>query len=104
MKLFPAFKNAAFALAACAGLVACASDPPPAPVVIPKIKTGEQMLLESQNLAKFGERWKLGQQKVQEGEDLVRQGRVKIDEGQRLIEEGNRVMRESEQAYEGVKK
>jgi outer membrane biogenesis lipoprotein LolB len=103
MKPLPACKTALLALAA-AVLAACASKPPPAPVEVPKIKTGEQMLLESQNLAKFGERWKQGQQKVQEGEELVRQGRVKVDEGQRLIEEGNRVMRESEDAYAGTKK
>ena len=82
MKPLFACKNCLPVLAA-AALAACASapppPPPPAPVVVPKIKTGEQMLLESQNLAKFGERWKEGQQKVQEGEELVRQGRVKVD-------------------------
>lgn len=104
MKLFLALKNFLLAFAATIALAACASHPTPAPVEGPKIKTGEQMLLESQNLAKFGERWKLGQQKVQEGEETVRLGRIKVEEGQRLIEEGNRIMRESEDAYQGAKK
>ncbi len=84
---------------------ACASKTPKtSPVEPPKAKSGEQMLLESQNLAKFGERWKLGQQKVHEGEETVRQGRAKIEQGERLIEEGNRIMKESEESYEGFKK
>jgi hypothetical protein len=70
----------------------------------PKLKSGEQMLLESQNLAKFGERWKMGQQMVQQGEETVRQGRLKIEEGEKMIGEGNRIMRESEESYQGIKK
>lgn len=106
MKYLFVFKTLMLTLAAAAVLVACASKPPstPAPVEIPKIKSGEQMLLESQNLAKFGESWKRGQLKVQEGEETVRQGRARIEEGQRLIDEGNRMMRESEEAYQGIKK
>lgn len=85
-------------------LSACGAKAPPAHVEVPKMKTGELMLLESQNLAKFGERWKQGQKKTQEGEEVARQGRAKIEEGQRMIEEGQRMMRESEEAYQGVKK
>jgi Spy/CpxP family protein refolding chaperone len=93
------------ALAAAAlSLSACAAKTPPAHVEAPKMKTGELMLLESQNLAKFGERWKQGQKKTQDGEEVVRQGRAKIEEGQRMIEEGQRMMQESEEAYQGVKK
>ncbi len=89
-------------------LVACASSKPPVappPTDAPKLKSGELMLLESQNLAKYGENWKQGQQKVQLGEETLRQGRIKMEEGQRLIDEGNRIMRESEEAaYQGTKK
>ncbi len=84
---------------------ACASKPKTSPPVeAPKVKSGEQMLLESQSMAKFGERWKHGQQMVQDGESTVREGRLKIEEGQRMIDEGNRIMRESEEAYQGMKK
>ncbi len=105
LKPFFAYKNSLLALAGAVALAACASKPPvaPPPAAVPKVKSGEQMLLESQNLAKYGERWKQGQQTVQEGEEAVRQGRAKVEEGQRLIDEGNRIMRESEEAYQGVK-
>jgi hypothetical protein len=104
MRLFSTIKNVLLALAAVSVLAACASKPPPAPVEVPRVKTGEQMLLESQNLARFGERWKQGQDKVVEGEDMVREGRLKVDQGQRLIDEGNRIKRESEDAYAGSKR
>ncbi len=98
-------RNAILACVA-AALAACASKPPASPPSIeaPKLKSGEQMLLESQNLAKYGERWKQGQQMVQQGEETVRSGKLKIEEGQHLIDEGNRIMRESEEAYQGTKK
>jgi len=106
MKPFVTYKSSLLVAACALVLTACASAPvePPPVAAAPKIKSGEQMLLESQNLAKFGERWKQGQQTVQEGEEAVRAGRAKVEEGQRLIEEGNRIMRESEEAYQGVKK
>ncbi|MFM8332288.1 MAG: hypothetical protein ACKN9T_11410 [Candidatus Methylumidiphilus sp.] len=58
-------------LAAAIAVSACSSTTPPVeapPLPAPKIKSGEQMLLESENLAKFGSQWKAGQLKVQEGE------------------------------------
>lgn len=100
------FKAGVLALAAIA-VSACSSSRPASEMVVadvPRIKSGEQMLIESQNLAKFGERWKLGQQRVQMGEETVRQGRLKVEEGQRLIDEGKRIMSESEDAYQGIKK
>lgn len=84
-------------------LQACASHTPP-PEGAPKIKSGEQMLRESQGLAQMGERWMEGQKKVQQGEELVRQGQAKIEEGERLIEEGKNIMKESEEGYQGIKK
>ena len=106
MKPIFSARTSLLALAGTVILAACASKPPatPPPVEEPKLKSGELMLLESQNLAKYGENWKLGQQKVQTGEEIVRQGRIKVEEGQRLIDEGTRIMRESEEAYQGIKK
>lgn len=85
--------------------VACASKAPAPPKPeAPKLKSGEQMLMESKGLAQMGERWLEGQKKVQEGEEMVRQGQLKIDEGERLIEEGRKIMRESEELYQTIKK
>jgi len=86
-------------------LTACASKPPAPPKVeAPKIKSGEQMLLESQGMAQMGERWMEGQKKVQQGEEMVRQGQATIDQGQRLIEEGRKIMQESEDSYQSIRK
>ncbi|MDD5033421.1 MAG: hypothetical protein PHE55_01570 [Methylococcaceae bacterium] len=101
----PNFAVKSSLLAGLIALSACASSPPKKlpPPESPKIKSGDQMLMESQNLAQFGERWKLGQQRVHQGEELVRQGQIKIEEGERLIEEGKKIMKESEDAYQGIK-
>ncbi len=87
----------------CSLLLGCASAPPK-PQEAPKIKSGEQMLRESQGMAQLGERWLEGKKKVEQGEELVREGQAKIDEGQRMIEDGKKIMRESEEGYMGIKK
>lgn len=85
-------------------LTACASNPPPAPPPeTPKIKSGEQMLMESQGLAQLGERWKEGQKQVLQGEDMVKQGQSMIEQGERLIAAGKKIQKESEEGYHGLK-
>jgi hypothetical protein len=68
------------------------------------VQSGEQMLQESEGIARMGQRWMDGKNKVQEGEELVRKGQATVDSGQRLIDEGRRIMKDSETGYQGLRK
>lgn len=82
-------------------IIACASEPAPPPAE--KIVSGEQMLRDSQGIAKLGSRWQEGKQMVEQGQSLQRQGQAKIDEGRAMMEEGQKIMRESEEGYKSLK-
>jgi len=85
-------------------LIGCAADQT-LPVTEPTpILSGEQMLRESEGMAKLGSRWEQGVQMVERGQNLVREGKSKIDEGNRMVEEGQKVIRESEEGYKNIKK
>ena len=79
----------------------CASEPTQPPAE--KILSGEQMLRDSQGIAKLSSRWEEGKQMVERGQNLQRQGQATIDEGRNLIEEGQKIMRESEEGYKSLK-
>ncbi|NJD06747.1 MAG: hypothetical protein FIA97_09665 [Methylococcaceae bacterium] len=82
-------------------LAACSTPPKPAPA---PAQSGDQMLRESEGIARMGQRWLDGKKKVEEGEEMIRKGQATIDSGQRLVGEGRRIMQESEAGYQGLRK
>lgn len=82
-------------------LTGCANEP--TQPTAEKILSGEQMLRDSQGIAKLGSRWQEGKQMVEQGQSLQRQGQAKIDEGRAMVEEGQKIMRESEEGYKSLK-
>jgi hypothetical protein len=86
------------ALIAAAALAACASPPEPKPL------SAEQILKESQGMARLGQRHLEGENMVRQGEGLVKEGQAKVAEGQRLIEAGKKLIDESEQGYGELRK